>query len=164
MIELDKQRWIPKLSRQELERRRLAAGEDLKAGMKQADIALKYNVHPSSVSRWNNEFQKHGKEGLRRKKAPGAKSKLSKEQQETLRGIIFQGATTYEYKTDLWTLRRVAAVIKKEFGVTYHFRSLWDVLHRMGLSCQKPARQAAERKEAERINWLKNQWVTDRKN
>ena len=160
----DKERWIPKLSREELERRRLAAGEDLKAGMSQADVARKYDVHPSSTCRWNKELQEYGMKGLNRKKAPGVPSKLSNDQQETLREILLQGATAYGYKTDLWTLRRVADVIKKEFGVTYHFRSLSDVLHRMGFSCQKPTRQATERRKTDRQNWLENQWKTDQKN
>ena len=159
-----KERWIPKLSREELERRRLAAGEDLKAGMSQADVARKYDVHPSSACRWDKELQENGMKGLNRKKAPGVPSKLSNGQQETLREILLQGATAYGYKTDLWTLRRVADVIKKEFGVTYHFRSLSDVLHRMGFSCQKPTRQAAERRKTDRQNWLENQWKTDQKN
>ena len=159
-----KERWIPKLSREELERRRLAAGEDLKAGMSQADVARKYDVHPSAACRWNKELQEYGIKGLNRKKAPGASSKLTNDQQEALRKILLQGATAYGYKTDLWTLRRVAVIVKKEFGVTYHFRSLSEVLHRMGFSCQKPTRQAAERRKTDRQNWLKKQWVADQKN
>ncbi len=163
-MEQNNQHWVPKLSRQELERRRLAAGEELKAGMSQADIARKYNVHPSSACRWNKELEEHGIKGLHRKKAPGASSKLSKDQQEALRKILLRGATAYGYKTDLWTLRRVAVIVKKEFGVTYHFRSLSEVLHRMGFSCQKPTRQAAERRKTDRQNWLEKQWVADQKN
>jgi len=46
----------------------------------------------------------------------------------------------------------------------YHFRSLGDVLHRMGLSPQKPARKAAERNQAVVQTWLEDQWGKDRKN
>ena len=160
----DNSKWRPLLSRQELERRRLAAGEDLKAGMRKMDVARKYDVNPSSVTRWSKALEEKGMEGLKRRKAPGAKSKLSKEQQKTLREIILQGAAAYGYKTDLWTLKRVAEVIKKEFGVSYHFRSLSDVLHRMDLSPQKPARRAAERNQATIQTWLEEQWRKDRKN
>ena len=89
-MEQNNQHWVPKLSRQELERRRLVAGEDLKSGMSQADIARKYNVHPSSACRWNKELQENGIKGLNRKKAPGASSKLSKDQQEALRKILLR--------------------------------------------------------------------------
>ena len=157
-------KWKPKLSRKELERRRLAAGVDLKAGMKGSDVARKYDVNPSSVTRWNQILEKEGMNGLKQKKAPGNKSKLSEDQQDKLKKIILQGAATYGYKTDLWTLKRVAEVIKKEFGISYHFRSLSDVLHRMGLSSQKPARRAAERNQKAVQTWLEEQWVKDRKN
>ena len=95
-------------------------------------------------------------------KKPSAKSKLSEDQQEILKRIILQGAAAYGYKTDLWTLRRVAEVIKREFGVSYHFRSLGDVLHHMGLSPQKPARRATERNQAAVQMWLEDQWGKDR--
>lgn len=163
-MRLDGCKWKPKLSRQELERRRLAAAKDLQAGMKQADVVRKYDVNPSSVCRWNKILEEKGIKGLKRKKAPGAKSKLSKEQQKVLREIILQGAAAYGYKTDLWTLKRVAEVIQKEFGVSYHFRSLSDVLHRMDLSPQKPTRKAAERNQAAVQTWLEEQWAKDRKN
>ena len=150
-------KWKPKLSREELERRRLAAGEDLKSGMKQSDVARKYGVNPSSVTRWKRMLEEEGMEGLKQRKAPGKESKLSEEQQESLKEIILQGAAAYGYKTDLWTLKRVAHVIEKEFNVSYHFRSLSDVLHRMGLSPQKPARRSAERNQAAVQTWLKEQ-------
>ena len=160
----EKEIWKPKLSRKELERRRLAAAEDLLKGISQWDISCKYNVNPSSVCRWNQMLQEHGKEGLRQRKAPGNPSKLSQEQQQDLREILLNGAAVYGYKTDLWTLRRVAEVIKEEFGITYNFYSLSDVLHRMGFSPQKPKRKATERNEATVRTWLADHWTKAQKN
>ena len=160
----DGRKWRPVLSRQELERRRLAAAEDLQAGMKQSDVARKYDVNPSSVSRWNKTLEEKGTKELRRKKARGASPKLSKGQQAALREILLQGAAAYGYDTDLWMLRRVAEVIRKEFGVSYNFRSLGDVLHRMGFSPQKPKRRAAERDQAAVQTWVEKEWEKDRKN
>jgi transposase len=160
----DGSKWKPKLSRQELERRRISAAKDLQKEMTQSDVARKYDVNPSSVCRWNKALKEKGLEGVKRRKAPGAKSKLSEEQQHKLREIIFKGAATYGYKTDLWTLRRVAEVIQEEFKVSYHFRSLSDVLHRMGLSPQKPKRRAAERNQTAVQQWLDGQWKNDQKN
>lgn len=156
-------RWKPKFSREELERRRLAAGKDLLECIKASDVARKYNVNPSSVTRWKKNLDKDGMEGLKMRKASGKESKLTKKQQKDLRDIIIQGATAYGYKTDLWTLRRVAEVIRKEFNVSYHFRSLSDVLHRMGFSPQKPVRRSAERNQAAVQKWVEEQWEKDRK-
>ena len=160
----DGSKWKPKLSRQELERRRISAAKDLQKGITQSDVARKYDVNPSSVCRWNKALKKKGLNGVKRRKAPGAKSKLSNEQQHKLREIILKGAVAYGYKTDLWTLRRVAEVIQKEFKISYHFRSLSDVLHRIGLSPQKPRRRAAERNLTAVQQWLEGQWKKDQKN
>lgn len=132
--------------------------------MTQSDVARKYDVNPSSVCRWNKALKEKGLDGVKRSKAPGAKSKLSEEQQHKLREIILKGAVAYGYKTDLWTLRRVAEVVQKEFKVSYHFRSLSDVLHRIGLSPQKPKRYAAERNQTAVQQWLDGQWTKDQKN
>jgi transposase len=164
MIDGWDERWVPRLTREEMERRRLAAVNDLKAGMRQADIARKYGVNPSSVCRWKKRLEERGIEGLKARKAPGASPKLSTEQQRVLREILLQGAAAYGYDIDLWTLKRVAEVIRKEFGVSYHFRSLGGVLHRMGFSPQKPKRRAAERDQAAVQTWLEEHWEKDRKN
>ena len=159
----DKQKWKPKLSRKELERRRFAAAEDILAGISQWDVSCKYDVNPSSVCRWNQVLKEKGKDGLRQRKAPGKSPKLSNEQQSALRKILLKGAAAYGYKTDLWTLKRVAEVIQEEFDVTYHFLSLSYVLHRMNFSPQKPKKKAAERDEIAVRTWLTNEWAKDQK-
>lgn len=160
----DGKKWRPKFTRKEQERRRLTAAEDLLAGMNHLEVSRKYNVNPSSVCRWNQRLKKQGKEGLRQRKPPGNPCKLSKEQQTDLRKILLDGAAAYGYTTDIWTLQRVAEVIKEEFDVAYHFRSLSDVLHRMGFSPQKPKRKAAERDEVAVSTWLADHWTTAQKN
>jgi transposase len=160
----DDKKWKPKITRDEQERRRLAAAEDLLAGMNQRKVAKKYDVNPSSICRWNQMLREHGTEGLHRRKAPGNPCKLSHEQQDELRDILLTGAAAYGYPTDLWTLRRVAEVINEEFDIIYNFHSLGDVLHRMGFSPQKPKRRATERNEKAITTWLADHWSKAQKN
>jgi hypothetical protein len=49
------------------------------------------------------------------------------------------------YPTDLWTCSRVAAVIEKEFAISYHPAHLSRILHSMGYSPQKHASEARKR-------------------
>lgn len=156
-------RWIPKLSREELERRRLAAGGDLLSGMSQADVAKKYGVNPSSVSRWQKIIQEEGIEGLKARKAHGAKPKLSPEQQRELVEILVEGAKSQGYPNDLWTRKRVAKVIEKKYSVEYNFNYVADLLHRLGFSPQKPQRAASERNEEARKGWINNEWADIKK-
>ena len=62
------------------------------------------------------------------------------------------------FDTERWTLRRVAAVVRRECGVRYHPRSLGRVLRRHGWTRHHPATQARERDEALIAAWLARDW------
>ena len=44
-----------------------------------------------------------------------------------MKGIIDGGATRYGFPTDLWTLKRIADVIEREFGVHYNTTYIWQL-------------------------------------
>ncbi|MBO9370776.1 MAG: winged helix-turn-helix domain-containing protein [Chloroflexi bacterium] len=58
----------------------------------------------------------------------------------------------------MWTLRRVAQVIEREFGVRYHPGRVWYLLRGMGWSPQKPQRRARERDEEAIRTWRTQKW------
>ena len=68
------------------------------------------------------------------------------------------GAQASGYNTDLWTCRRVAVVIQKRFGVSYHFNHVGRILHALGFSPQKPLRRARERDEEAIERWRREDW------
>lgn len=153
-----------KLTREQMEQRRLMAAEDLLASMKQADVARKYGVNCSSVSRWAKTLRGEGKEGFRMRKAKGRKSKLTLEQKKDLVKILVSGAKTYGYKTDLWTSKRVCKVIEKKFGVKYHFKHIPKLLRALDFRPVKPKRQANEKNEEEKQKWINITWERIKKN
>ena len=57
---------------------------------------------------------------LRRRTAPGSASRLSDEQREQLRAALAKGAPAFGFVGDVWTTKRIAALIKELFGVSYH--------------------------------------------
>ena len=69
-----------------------------------------------------------------------------------------KGPRAFGYKTNLWTLERIAAVISKKFRVCYHASQVWRILRQMGYSCQKPERRARERAEQAVATWRKKDW------
>lgn len=158
-------RYVPKLSRDEMERRRLNAVPDLRdPETTQAEIADKYNVSSATVSRWNATLEEEGITGLKRSNPPGPEPKLTDEDLQELEALLLEGAQAYGFETDLWTGPRVARVIEETFGVTYHEKYVPQLLRdRMGFSYQKPERVAQERDEAERQRWLQETWEDDLK-
>ena len=153
-----------KLTRNQMEQRRMLASEDLANGMSQADVARKYGVYPSSVSRWVKRLQNEGKEGLKEKKAKGQSSKLNSDQKQQLTGLLILGAQACGFETDLWTAKRVGLLIEREFDVVYHFRHIPKLLRSLGFRLVKPDRKAAEKDDAKKEEWLRTTWVYLKKN
>ena len=69
-----------------------------------------------------------------------------------------KGARAYGYPTDLWTLRRVAGVLRKERRVRYTPSGVWRMLRKMGFSPQVPMTLTSERDEKGIRQWVRRTW------
>ncbi len=133
----------------------MAGGRMLKAGkLSQAEIARQVGVSRATVSDWAEAVEAGGLRALRQRKAKGGLSKLTPEQQQKLKRDLGRGALKCGFPTDRWTLRRVAELIQREFGVHYHPNYLNRLLHRLGYSAQKPLARAAEQERELIQAWL----------
>ena len=63
------------------------------------------------------------------------------------------------FETEQWTLRRIAALIRREFGVDHHPRYLERPLKALGFSVQRPATRARERDERAIAAWPRRNWA-----
>lgn len=142
-------------SRKDAEQRRLRAMTLLRRGYCQSEVARPVGVTPGAVSQWVKAYRRDGPNALKAKAHPGPKPKLSRPQIERLQKLLLQGATHHGFATELWTLARIVAVIRKHFAVTYDPSGVWHLLQRMGWSCQKPERRARERDEQATAAWYK---------
>jgi len=148
----------PKGSAKELEQRRRLAINLLKQGMRPAQVAKAVGVSRASVTRWRQAYQNQGGPALAAKPHPGKPSRLSRGQQKRLIALLKRGPCCHGYATQLWTLRRVAEVIAKRFGVTYHPGHVWYLLRGLGWTAQKPERRARERDEQAIARWREQEW------
>lgn len=148
----------PKGSAKELEVRRRIGGRLLQQGKGVREVARLVGASPSSVSRWKRALEAGGPAALRAKPHPGRRARLKPEQKKRLEQVLLAGPQAAGFATDLWTLARVAQVIERLFGVTYHPGHVWYLLRGMGWSCQKPERRARERDEAAIAAWRKHDW------
>ncbi len=152
--------WRPRrLTPAQLEERRLAAGRLLRAGRcSQVEVARRFAVSEATVSRWQRRLATAGRAGLRRRAHTGRPARLSSADWAQLDTLLHRGARAAGFDTEQWTLRRVAHLIGREFGVRYHFRSLGRVLRAHGFSPQHPVPRAAERDEGLVAAWLRRDW------
>ena len=101
-----------------------------------------------TVWAWEKRLRAQGPNSWREAKHPGGPRKINEKQRKRLREILLEGALAHGYATDLWTLKRVAEVIQKEFGEEYTESGVWHVLRDLGMSAQVPVPRALERDEA----------------
>src|SRR5215218_3821291 len=145
------------------EGRRLRAFELKERGWKQTQIADALGVTEGAVSQWMKRAREEGVEGLRHKPPPGAPSRLSEDQRAKLPELLAQGAQAHGFKGEVWTCERVAVVIRREFGVSYHPAHVSRVVRMLGLSLQKPQRRAEQRDEEAIDNWKEKKWPSLKK-
>jgi len=148
----------PHGSAEELERRRRRGVALLLKGHGVREVARMVGVTPGAVGAWRKRYVKKGEAGLTAKPHPGRKARLSLVQRKKLIRLLKRGPGAHGYKTDLWTLPRVAEVIHKQFGVRYDPSHVWRILNAMGWSAQKPERRARERDEGRIEYWRKKDW------
>ncbi|MHB1391025.1 MAG: IS630 family transposase [Thermoleophilia bacterium] len=151
-------------SPEQLERRRLKAIELLDLGKQPVEVARAVGVDRRSVRRWQAAYRQEGEEALKAKPASGRPPKLAPGELDALREALLEGARSAGYPTDLWTCPRVADLIQRRFGVSYHPDHIGRLLRSLGFSPQKPQRRAVERDEEEIRRWVAEDWPRFKKN
>jgi transposase len=135
------------------EGRRLRAWQLYETGWKQKDIAVALGVSEGAVSQWISKGRAGGMAALRTVPHPGPASKLTQEQRTRLKGLLDQGAEAFGFHGNVWTTERVAWLIKKQFGVSYHPAHCSRLLRQMKYSQQKPITRATQRDEGAIATW-----------
>ena len=135
------------------EGRRLRALDLHEAGWSGKAIAAALGVTEGAVSQWLKRARDGGRAALRHRPPPGPVHRLTAAQREQLPALLAKGAEAYGFIGAVWTTKRVAALIRQEFGVQYHPAHVSRVLRHIGWSVQKPIRRATQRDEAAIKAW-----------
>jgi transposase len=138
--------------------RLFAAGQDT-----QGAIARLLRVSRQSVMRWYRAWRKGGRAALRAAGRAGRKPRLSQEQMVRVEAALRQGPRAHGFRTHLWTLPRVARVIKQLTGVQYHPGHVWRLLGALDWTLQRPAKRARERNEPAIRHWMTTRWPAVKK-
>ena len=153
----------PQGSPQQLERRRRRAVKLLHEGATISEAARQVGCSHSAVILWRDLVRRRGEEALKAKPASGRPPRLSPRQMAKLPTLLLKGPLTWGYSTDLWTTKRIAELIRREFGVKFHRAHVGRLLDRLGWSCQKPERRALERDEKAIEDWKRHRWIALKK-
>jgi len=142
----------------QMEKRRKNAGRLFNKGYSAPEVARRLGVARQVAYRWKNAWEAGGTSALASKGPAGPKPKLTAEQTEQVTKALLAGPGAHGYKTNLWTLPRVAALIEDLTGVRYHPGHVWRLMGASGFSCQRPERRAIERDEKAIRRWKRVDW------
>ena len=145
-------------SAQELEVRRESAVRLLKQGLRKAEAARRLGCTRTSVTRWWKQGQRGGRQALKAKPPPHRPCRLSATQKRRLKRRLLKGARANGFVTDLWTCPRIAELVYRLFGVSYHVDSLPRFLAALGFTCQRPEKRALERAAEAIRHWVAHDW------
>jgi len=147
----------------ELERRRKQGMRLLANGVWPAEVARRVGVSRQSVLRWSKRHAQGGMESLGRPKRFGRPPKLDEAQRAELIKALKVGALAAGFASELWTLPRIAKLIKERFEIALSQPSVWRMLQQLGWSVQRPTGRARQRDEAAIAQWKKKRWPAIKK-
>jgi transposase len=130
---------------EELERRRRRAVQLVNEGEHPDDVARFLGCGRSSVYTWL-KLDREAPDELAAKPHPGRTPGLNANQLQQLKELLLEGAKAHGWRTQLWTAARVAEVIGRHFGISYHPEHVRKIVKfRLHWSSQKPQKKAKER-------------------
>ena len=148
---------------EKLRKRRKKAIELFEQGERQATVAHLLRVSKQSVSEWWLAWQNHDTQKIEGATRTGRLPRLNEAQLALIEKELLRGAAAHGYQTELWSLARIAELIKKFTGVSYHPGHVWKILHKMNWSLQRPTTRARERNEEKVRQWKSQTWEEEKK-
>ena len=141
-----------------MEKRRLHAARLYEKNVPVPEVVRRLGVSRQVAYRWHQTWKAGGVAALASKGCAGPKARLTRRQIEQITKALLEGPVAHGYKTQLWTLPRVAALIESLTGICYHPGHVWRILGDLGFSCQRPERRAIERDEEAIRQWRRVKW------
>jgi transposase len=142
----------------EATKKRVNAGRMLRADKGCAEVALAVGVARQTVYTWKKLLDEGGIDALREVPERGRPAQLDAQQLAAVRAGVLQNPTEHGFGTELWTLKRVGAVIERMHGVRFSQTQIWRILGSLGFSPQKPEKRAIERNEDAVRSWKRSAW------
>jgi len=112
--------------------RRMLALALVLEGKSRSEAAMICGMERQILCDWVHRYNSEGVGGLHNRTAPGAKPKLSPEQEREVAELVRNGPDLVEHGVVRWRRIDLARVIEQRYGVKLAERSVGALLHRLG--------------------------------
>jgi transposase len=106
------------------------------------------------VQRWSYAYRDGGLEAIAAKRQTGRPTKLPRQKETQLTQRILAGPTETDESVCVLRGKDVQQILEREFGVKYTLYGVYDLMHRLGLSCLKPRPQHRKNDPEAMQAWL----------
>jgi transposase len=142
------------LSHDALETIRIMSVQRVWDGERPSEVIQSYGMCRTTIYRWLRAAQHGGWPALSAHRSSGRPSKLTPQQQLQVRAWIDgRDPRQYGYESGLWTRNILVDMVRTRFGVTVDVTTIGRLLHRLGITPQKPLHRAYEQDPAAIEHW-----------
>lgn len=122
-------------------------------------VAELLNTSDSTVRDWLNRYNTLGLDGLVPQIHKGPGCRLTDEQLAQVYKVLLESPRKHDFNKSNWTMPLLKIWINKNLGINYASGSLYDLVHRIGFSLQRPKKQCRnadpEKQEAFKLEILR---------
>lgn len=150
-----------KLDHVTLEALRLRAVDQVQAGKDPREVSRILGLHEHTVYGWVATAREQGRQALRAKPIPGRPPKLTEAQRARVAELVAsKNPDQLQLDFTLWTRDLVQRLIWTEFGVRMSNSAVGRMLHKLGLSPQRPLWRAWQSDPDKVAAWKASEYPT----
>lgn len=139
-----------------LEKRRRRGMRMLAQGRRQAEVARRCGVTRQTAMTWARMLA--GNPQAWRWRPLGRPGSFGPKERARLGKLLLQGAMANGFATEVWTLARVAALVRRKYRPRFPHLACLDAATRNGFSSQRPVGRAKQRDEQAILQWKTKRW------
>ncbi len=148
-----------KLDHKTLEQMRIRIVQQIEGGAHLGDMASAMGFARSTVFGWVARYREGGLEALEARPIPGRPSKLTGTQLHRIYTLVAgKDPRQLSFEFALWTREMVRELIRREFGLRLSVVSVGRLLHKLGLSPQRPLWRAYQQNPAAVERWKSQEY------
>lgn len=147
-----------KISHEALEELRIRAVKMVLDGQSPEIVIQGLGMSRGCIYKWLSAYNEGGFEALRAKKLLGRPPVLSPSQMRWLFRIVKKDPRQLLFSFALWTSKMLGIALYRKCGVRVSKATMCRVLHRMGLTPQKPLHRAFQQRPKVVEKWLKEEF------